>query len=289
MPALPASQAGAGVEMPARPADMRRPAGLPDDEFLRGDTLRHTFEAMLLEATAAGEPDKSGGASTPALLKQRLGALLPRHFPAPLLARAAALLERYVDYRVALGTLAAPADPGDPRALRQTLEARQRLRERYFSDDEATALFAKEAELDRFTLARLEVERHTGLTPAQKQLALRDIEGELSDTERSARAAAVAHVAVAAQTTAFDAQGTSDQVRHAQRRDQYGEAAARQLAANDREERDWQARLGRYASAVAAKTEARQLLELRQLLFTAQEALRVEPALAVPAMPAAAR
>ncbi|MEO6319598.1 MAG: hypothetical protein ABIR56_02935 [Polaromonas sp.] len=65
------------------------------DVFLKND-LRFKFEAMLLEA---------GGAASPAELKRRLAALLPAHFSAADRARALALLERYVDYRAALGEL----------------------------------------------------------------------------------------------------------------------------------------------------------------------------------------
>ena len=77
--------------------------------------LRDTLEALLMEA---------GDASDPATLKQRLAALVGQHFPAAQAARALALAERYVDYRVALGSLRAPQDLTDPRALRDALESR---------------------------------------------------------------------------------------------------------------------------------------------------------------------
>ena len=43
-----------------------------------------------------------------AMLKKRFQALLPRYFPAQYIARATALMEQYVDYRVALGSLKPP-------------------------------------------------------------------------------------------------------------------------------------------------------------------------------------
>ena len=136
------------------------------DVFLKDD-LRFRFEAMLLEA---------GEATSPSALKMRLAALLSGHFVAGDRARALALLDRYVDYRVALGEIKGPADASDPRGLRVALEARQRLREKHFDSDEYSALFADEEELDRFTLARLEIERNPALTPAQQQAALRQAE-----------------------------------------------------------------------------------------------------------------
>ena len=71
--------------------------------FLTPD-LRYQIEAMLLDA---------GDATTPKELKLRLSQLVRKHF-APIWPPGAGLAERYVDYRVALGTLKAPR-PDDPR------------------------------------------------------------------------------------------------------------------------------------------------------------------------------
>ena len=241
------------------------------DEFLTPD-LRWRMEDLLLEA---------GEADTPAALKQKLAALLQRHFAARDAVRALALLERYVDYRVALGAVKPPADAGDPRALRNALTARQRVREKFFSSEEHRALFAQEEELDRFTLARLEIERNTELSATQKAAALRDAERELSDSQRALRAEAVAQVGVAAQTAALDAANASEQERYAQRSKLYGDAAALQLAQLDREERDWQLRLEIYDAGRARSPGADQLANLRQQLFTPQEQLRLDAALAL--------
>ena len=243
------------------------------DAFLSPD-LRQTFEAMLFEAT--------GGADMRdlAVLKTRLLALVPRYFPAQYAVRATALMERYVDYRVALGGLKPPTDPGDPRALRAALDARQQAREQHFTSEEYEALFAQEARLDRYTLARIEIERNSALTASQKQAALKDAERGLSDVQRAERDAASAHLNVASQTAGFDAQGSTANERYAQRRAQYGDGAAAQLGQLDREERDWQARLNDYAAAQARKASSEQLQLLRQQLFSQQEQLRVEAALA---------
>jgi lipase chaperone LimK len=237
------------------------------DPFLSPD-LRFTLEAMLLEA---------GRADSPAALKQRLAQLVPKHFPAEWAARALALGERYVDYRVALAELRAPADARDPRLLRAALDARARLRERYFAPEENDALFGGDAALDRFTLARLEIEANPQLAPAQKQAALREAERDFPAAQREQRAWASAHVTVAAQTAAYEAQGTPDAQRHAERRLLHGEAAAERLARLDQEEREWQQRLAQYAAAQAVDEKSR----LRDLLFTPAEQLRLDAALAL--------
>jgi lipase chaperone LimK len=264
VPATANAQASAAARL-AQSAGTPAPA----DPFLAAD-LRHKLEAMLLEA---------GDVPSPAALKQRVAGLVARYFSASEATRALALAERYVDYRVALGEIKPPADPSDPRALRAAVEARQRIREQHFAGEEYQALFAQEEELDRFTVARLEIERNAGLTPAQKQAAVKDAERELSDAQRAARSDAVAHVAVAAQTAAFEAQGVSEQARYAQRRAQYGDAAAQQLAQLDREDRDWQQRLSQYAAARDAKASESQLQQLRRQLFSPEEQMRIEAAL----------
>lgn len=261
------SQPGSAAATAARPA-----SGSPGDPFLTTE-LRHTLEAILFEASSGG------GISDPAMLKKRAFALLPRFFPVEYTARATALIDRYVDYRVALGDIKPPADPRDPRALRAALDARQQVRERHFTGDEFDALFAEDMQLDRYTLARLEIERNSALSAAQKQAALADAEGGLSEAQRAQRREAIAQVAVAAQTAAFDAKGLGDVERFNQRRTSYGEAAATQLAQLDREDRDWQSRLNDYAGALAKKAGSAELQQLRQRLFSEQEQLRVDAAL----------
>ena len=247
------------------------PSAQARNAFLAGG-LRFKLDDLLL---AAGE------APTPAALKQRLAALAPRYFSEAELVQATELLDRYVDYRVALGEIKPPADPADPDGLRAALDARQLVREKHFRADECMALFAQEEELDRFTLARLEIERNPDLTAAQKAVAVREAQRELSESERAARDAAVAHVAVASQSAAFEAAGVSEHERYAQRRAQYGDTAAQQLAQLDREERDWQARLDEYAAGKARNEPVAQLDRMRQQLFTAEEQLRVDAAMAL--------
>lgn len=254
---LAAQAAGAGVD--------------GHDSFLTRE-LRNTLEALLLEA---------GDAADPATLKQRLAALVGRHFAPDLATRALAMAERYVDYRVALGQLRAPADLADPRALRSALAQREQLRRQHFQAEEYEALFAHEAELDQYTLARLEIAHNPALTAQQKELALREAQAGLSPERQAERAGATLHVAVAQQTQQFNAQGTDERTRHATRSAQYGEEAARALAQLDRDETDWQNRLDQYSQAQAQTTDSAALQQLRQQLFTPQEQQRLAAAQAV--------
>ncbi|WP_236749214.1 lipase secretion chaperone [Acidovorax carolinensis] len=236
------------------------------------DGLRDTLETLLLEA---------GNANDPAALKQRLATLIGSHFPAALATRALALAERYVDYRVALGQLRAPQDLTDPRAVRDALEARHKARLQFFDGAEYDALFAREAELDRYTLARLEIARNIQLTPEQRAQALQAADSELSQEHRTGRSAATEHMAAAAQTAAFNTQNADPYTRHAARSAQYGEAAAHAMAQLDRDEQHWQQRLDQYSQARAQQGEGAALQQLRLQLFSAEEQQRVEAALAL--------
>lgn len=111
------------------------------DSFLT-DRLQQTFEDMLLEATSNGD------ITDITRLKQKLAALVPTYFSASLATRAFALLERYVNYRQALGQLAAPTDSNDLSAMRSALQARQRIRQRHFAPEEYEALFGQDERLD---------------------------------------------------------------------------------------------------------------------------------------------
>ncbi len=249
--------------------------GPASDDPLLAPGLRYTLEALLM---AAGET------SDPQALKQRLDALVGQHFPADLATRALALAHRYVDYRVALGQLRAPADQTDPQALRTALAERQKVRLQYFEGDEFAALFAQDQALDEYMLARLAIERDSTLTAEQKRSALQSAEQDLAPPVRAERAEALAHEGVAQQTAAFHAQGVDERTRYAQRSAAYGPEAAQRLAQLDREQDDWNNRLDQYQQALADKQDPARLEPLRSQLFSAEEQLRIEAALAARAL-----
>ena len=273
-PVAPLLAGGADPRGPDYRAPVQAPMVGNTDPLLETG-LRDRLEAMLMEA---------GDVSDPQALKQRLAQLVAQHFSPDLATRALALVERYVDYRVALGALRAPQDVNDPRALRDALDARQKVRSQFFDDAEYNALFAREAELDRYTLARLEITRNTDLSAEQRKEALQDAEAQMSPERRAERSAATAHIAAAQQTATFNTQNTDERTRHAQRSAQYGEPAAQAMAQLDREDQNWQQRLAQYSQARTQQGDGAALQQLRQQLFTAQEQLRIDAALALRAV-----
>ena len=153
------------------------------------------------------------------------------------------------------------------------------MRSGYFAPEENEALFTRDAELDRYTLARLEIERNSALDKSQKETALREAEAGLSAEQRAQRAEATSHLVVAEQTAAFDAGGISEQARYTQRQAAHGDAAARNLAQLDREERNWQTRLGDYDAARKSGASEQDLQRVRGRFFSESEQLRLPGAL----------
>ncbi|MDX9914185.1 MAG: lipase secretion chaperone [Candidatus Moranbacteria bacterium] len=255
---------------PALTVQQRLAAATAEQDALLTPGLRDALEALLLEA---------GDAPNPEALKQRLAALVARHFGDALSTRALALAERYVDFRVALGELQPPSDANDPKALRAAIVARDALRRQYFDDAEYEALFAGQENLERYTLARLDIERDPSLSDTQRREALEAAQTELSPVQRAERARSVVQVDVAAETADFNARGVDAHARYAERSTRYGDDAARRLAQIDTEDQQWNARLDDYARAQAAHASAEQLAQWRTRNFTEQEQLRLDAAL----------
>lgn len=237
------------------------------DPLLQPDLIR-IFEQILLRFSEQSRARDR--ASLVAFGRQNL----PLHVPAPWLARAQGLFERYVDYREALGA-SQPPDPKDPRALRKTFEARARLRAKFFAAEELAGLYSAEDRFDQFSLERTEIARNPDLTPTQRTQALAQAEQAwLTPEQRLDRQRFTAQDNITAYTEDMERRGLSDDQRYTERAQTLGPEIAQRLGALDRSERDWQSRLNQYVSA----TEE-QRTPLLLSLFTEQERLRVAGAL----------
>ena len=246
---------------------------VPDPLLVPG--LRDTLEDLLL---AAGDyPD-------PASLKRRLAELVGQYFDPALATRGLAMAERYVDFRVALGELRLPEDISQPDSLRASVDARDALRRQFFAPEEYAALFADQEALDRYTLVRLQIEQDASLSATARAAALQSAEAGLGDQQRAERAYSQVQVATAAQTARFDTEGTDERSRWTARSAQFGEGAATRLAALDAQESDWNRRLDLYAQARQGQQGQQgkdAIAHLRTQLFSTEEALRLEGALAL--------
>lgn len=217
--------------------------------------------------------------------RERLAARVRAQFSPELAAAAIAFMNRYVNYLESLNAFNLPSQANDVSALRHVFETRKGIREAHFSAEEYEILFARDDRLDRYTIARLEIQADAKLTAEQRNEALTRAANELTPEERRERAASQLPLALQRQTESFDAAQVSDEARFATRAREHGEAAAQRLAELDREQRDWDARLTQYeqaqrATREGAMTEA-QLTALRDRMFNEQERLRLDAALVI--------
>lgn len=151
---------------------------------------------------------------------------------------ALALFDRYLGYRRALTTLAAP----DHTPAAQ-LAVMRRLRKHYFSDAEAQGLFGTEDRYNDFTLALAAVRADTSLDAATRNQRIAELEAALPEDLREARRAPVAHLALAAREQALREQGGNEEDLYRLRSQAVGQAGADRLADLDQRNAAWQNRI----------------------------------------------
>ena len=202
----------------------------------------------------------------------------------PALDQARNLLRRYVDYRIALQDLPEADASLDPGALRQRLDALNALRQQFFSADEYALFFARENAEDEYMVQRLALTRQAGLSEEQRAQALAELELQLPEEVRMARAESIRHGELYAATQTLQEQGASAEEIRQLREQTLGSAAADALADLDRQQAAWQQRLSDYA---AERNRLRQsglndsqlqaaIAELQASRFDERERLRVQ-------------
>ncbi|WP_454255217.1 lipase secretion chaperone [Pseudomonas sp. Marseille-Q8238] len=164
------------------------------------------------------------------------------------LAQARELLRRYIDYRIALQDLPKNSPSLNAIDLRNRLDAINALRAQYFSAQENEAFFSRQNAEDNYMLQRLAIGQQEGLSPAQQQQAINELEHQLPAELREARAQAGQHADVYGAAQALRAQGASAEQIHQLREQALGKEAAEQLAELDQQYAVWEQRLADYAS-----------------------------------------
>lgn len=202
------------------------------------------------------------------------------------LADAQDLLRRYLDYLHALAGLgkgmAGQAQTLDAMAAR--LQAMQQTRSRYFSTQEITELFGSDDMLDRFVLQRMQIMQRSDLSAAEKQKQIAQLEATLPPQQQLWRRQATRHITLAESEQSLLQQGGSASDLQALRTAEVGPEAAERLAAVDRENQAWNAKLAQWkaqrqaiASDAALSPAQREQAELRlqQQLFSETEQRRL--------------
>lgn len=256
------------------------------------DSLRGTEVDGAITLDASGQPiadrgmrrlfdyflARIGEQSLPAI-RAALSAHLSTQFAAPVVT---AVLDRYDAYVALTQEMAALSPTGDDLEDAARLRALRRAR---LGEAIAEAWYGDEERYLQATLARRAIVEDTSLDDAKKAQALAALDDSLDPAQRAGRQQTDAMNDAIAQTARFDAAGTSDAERFAEREKTVGREAAARLAALDREHAAWNARLADFSAQrqrllgdprLSDSARAQAIQNLLVSRFDARERLRVD-------------
>ncbi|WGG52728.1 lipase secretion chaperone [Rugamonas sp. DEMB1] len=176
-----------------------------------------------------------------------------------------------------------PATNDLAKGARQRLAAMQQLRHSYFSVQEIDGLFGAGDAYDNDAIARLEINSDATLTAEQRKARLAALDARMPAALRAERDAPSQVLRLEDSVRQLRAQGGGDNEVYRLRAAAFSPEAAARLAEVDREEADWQRRIGAYQAqrkdllgggAPNERTEA-QLQQLRDANFSAEEQRRL--------------
>jgi lipase chaperone LimK len=282
--AKPAAGATAPVAAAVEPAPVPRSlrGTEPDGElvvdangrFLPTRSALRFFDYFL---TATGE-------EPPDAIRRRIIAAIEARLPPAAAREAEAFLDRYLAYRTAAQALA--SDPALARSadLERRLQWLRELRRAHFGAELAGTLFGEEEDATEVALEMRQVLADPSLDDADRKARLDELESELPEPMRRARAEARAPLALRQDEAALRAAGGTDGDVQALREARFGPEAAARLAALDRQRAAWNARLDAWRAErdriladpdLDAASRAAALDAARAARFTGPEATRV--------------
>lgn len=218
----------------------------------------------------------------------RLRAYIDHHLEAPARGEAHALLEGYLAYLSDLESISeGPAFNGeqlDVAAMRARLDQLSALRAQHLPRTAVEAFFANENAYDRYVLDRQALMQDDALTQAQRRERLTMLEQQLPPGLRESLAVAGQHLDLVSATEDCRQRDCPDSELRALREQIVGAEAADRLEALDREEAEWEQRLGNWLqqrqallsdTSLAEQDREAQVERMRSQLFTEDEQMRV--------------
>lgn len=182
-------------------------------------------------------------------------------------AEAKRIFRTYIEFKTATQSL--PTVSADDKqmlsAIRNRFEAERTLRARYFSAAESAALFGSNDFTADDALARMEINANTQLSAAQKQAQLAELDANLPAEVRAWRAPQASMDALLAAENEARARGASADEMLAVRTRLVGAEAARNLAALDQENAEFERRVNAFKAEKAKILANAQLSEPEQL------------------------
>lgn len=158
------------------------------------------------------------------------------------------IFRTYIEFKTATQSLPAVSanDKEVLRAIRNRFEAERTLRARYFSAAESQALFGSNDFTADDAMARMEINANPQLSAAQKQTELAALDANLPPEVRAWRAPQASMDALQAAEKEARARGATAAEMLAVRTPLVGAEAARNLAALDQENAEWERRVNAY-------------------------------------------
>lgn len=219
----------------------------------------------------------------------RIKAYIRHKLPPMAAGEAEALLDKYIAYKRGLENVrqAQPRSDGsiDVGAVRQQMQQVQALRTQYFTPEVISAFFGDEDAYDRYTLDRLDVMQNKGLSPAQRAQQLAALEAQLPTSIQESMKTVNQYQNLESLTSDWKKRGGSAAELRQIRENLVGAEAADRLESLDKDRVAWDQRMSVWygeRTAILGNTSLsetdrqRQLAELRNSRFSADERLRVE-------------
>lgn len=241
-------------------------------EFVPNSQALAVFDYFL--SATGEEPDD--------VIRARIVAHLRSTLAPAAAAEAEAFLDTYLRHRERMRTLTTTGTP--PADLDRRLQWIREERRSVFGPALAERLFGEEERVVLLDLERRDVVTDAALTQEEKTRRLQEIELRLPEHVREERRRASAPARVSRQVEALRTAGASDAEVFAERERELGPAAAERLAALDRENAAWQARIDAYRAAreriladpsLADADREAQIETLRAERFDERERMRV--------------
>jgi lipase chaperone LimK len=233
-------------------------------------------------------------------IRGRIVAAIEARLPPAAAREAEAFLDRYLAYRTAAQALASNPALARSADLERRLQWLRELRRAHFGAELARTLFGEDEDATRVALEMRQVLGDPSLDDAARKARLEELESELPEPMRRARAEARAPLELRQDEAALRAAGGTDGDVQALREARFGPEAAARLAALDRQRAAWNARLDAWRAErdriladpdLDAAARAAAIDAARAARFSGPEAVRVralDEAAAQPALPAAA-
>lgn len=295
--------AGAEAAVPAQPQTLAeaKAAASSETRYKTGleqlpGSLRDTEVDGSLETDAAGNLKITVGirqvfdyflsASGEEPLSQiiaRIRAYIRSKLPAGAAAQAEQILDSYLAYRDALGTLP-QASASDLNALREQVEAVKAVRQRFLSAEVVAAFFGDEDAYDRYTLDRMAVMQNASLSPQEKAKRTAAMLEQLPPALKDNVKVVTQYQTLSSLTEDWQKRGGSPAELRSIREQVVGPEAANRLEALDQERGAWDGRMQAYLSqrdavlrnpALAPADREGAVAELRKQQFSDTEQVRV--------------